>query len=96
MADNTPRPELGRRTQWQLDSPRLRYSTDAQYKSLVDMLEAMIHQCHYSPSEVREAAILACINYEMHTIRSYCIPVTPEMSQRLDELYYWVDGGKLP
>lgn len=76
------------------DYPRDKYSRNVQYKSFVDMLEHMIHKAQYSPSEVREAAMLACINYEMHTIRSYHIAITPEMNTRLDELHAWVEGEK--
>ena len=76
------------------DTPRDKYMLDPAYKALVDMIEHMIHRAEFSPSEIREATMLACINYEMHTLRSYHIKITPEMNERLDELHTWVDGAK--
>jgi hypothetical protein len=46
-------------------SPEQRYQTDPTYHGVVDMLEAMVRQCMFSPSEIREAAVLACIHYEL-------------------------------
>jgi hypothetical protein len=45
-------------------SPEERYLHDPQFKRLVDMLEKQIHECQYTPTELREAAILAAIHYE--------------------------------
>lgn len=45
-----------------------RYQSDNQFKVLVDIMVAHIHQCHYTPSEMREAALLASIIYEEHNI----------------------------
>lgn len=62
-----------------LDCPRDKYLRDPAYKALVDMIEHLIHRAEFSPSEIREAAMLACINYEMYTMRSYQIRL-PENS----------------
>jgi hypothetical protein len=43
-----------------------RYKNDATFRSVVDHLEALIHAAHFTPMEVRQAAMLAAINYEMH------------------------------
>ena len=46
-----------------------RYHTDAMFRHLVDSLYAAIHNCQYTPSELREAAILASIMHEERNIR---------------------------
>jgi len=43
---------------------RERYHNDANFKVLVDMMVGHIQQAHYTPSEMREAAMLASIIYE--------------------------------
>jgi len=45
-------------------TPRHRYQNDVMYHNLVDTLLNVIIECHLTPSEVREAAVLACILYE--------------------------------
>ena len=52
---------------------RERYNTDNHFKSLVDMMSSYIYHCYFSPSEVREAAILASIIYEERNIRQMVI-----------------------
>lgn len=47
---------------------RDRYQTDPAFKALVDMMVGHIQTCQYTPSEMREAAILASIIYEEHNI----------------------------
>jgi hypothetical protein len=42
-----------------------RYLSDPAIKSLVDNLECQIHQLQFTPSEIRECAMLAAIHYEM-------------------------------
>lgn len=48
-----------------MKNPEEKYRHDADYHMLVDTIENFINQAKYTPSEVREAAILACIHYEM-------------------------------
>lgn len=43
---------------------RDRYHSDPAFKMLVDMMVHHIFQCQYTPSEMREAAMLASIIYE--------------------------------
>ena len=44
-------------------SPRQRYMEDATFKAMVDMMTAHMMNCDYTPSEMREAALLASIRY---------------------------------
>ena len=61
---------------------RERYLTDPQFHMLVDTLTAAIERCDYTPSELREAALLASIKYEsMHVHNRYV--VSPELEEAL-------------
>lgn len=53
--------------------PRERYLHDTEFRYLVDHFRAMIHRAQFSPSELREAAILAAIMYEETKATSYRI-----------------------
>lgn len=48
-----------------MKTPREKYMNDPEYRHLVQMFEALIHRAEFTPSEIREAAMLACINHEM-------------------------------
>ena len=47
-----------------MKTPREKYATDPNYRRLVDMLEALIAKAEFTPSEIREACMLACILHE--------------------------------
>lgn len=49
--------------------PEWRYQNDPKFKSYVDMMHALIHRAELTPTEVREAAMLACIHYESYQVR---------------------------
>lgn len=51
------------------DSVENRYLRDPAFRALTDMMEQFIHNCQYSPSEMREAALLSAIHYESRTVR---------------------------
>jgi hypothetical protein len=53
----------------QRPSPHDRYRTDPAFRNLVDMLYLQIHEAKYTPTEVREAAMLAQILYEERVLR---------------------------
>jgi hypothetical protein len=61
-----------------MKTPREKYMNDPEYKRLVQTLEHMIHTAQFTPSELREACILASINYEMRHIRQSNIPARVE------------------
>lgn len=56
------------KTVWER-TPDARYRQDNSFRQLVDMMEAHIHATNFTPMEMREAALLACINYERRHIR---------------------------
>jgi hypothetical protein len=64
-------------------SPRDKYQNDPEYRQLVDLLESFIDRAHYSPSEMREAVVLACINYEMRNVSRMRMELRPEQAEAL-------------
>jgi hypothetical protein len=69
-----------------MKTPREKYMNDPEYHHLVDMLESFVERAQFTPSELREACVLACINYEMRHVRQYTIdPRTEEAFRVLDE-----------
>lgn len=68
-----------------MKTPKEKYMNDPEYNHLVKTLEMMIEQARFTPSELREAVILACINYEMRHIREMQIdPRTDEALRVLE------------
>ena len=49
-----------------MKTPNEKYENDPAYRQLVDMLTALVHQGEWSPSEIREACMLACIRHEIY------------------------------
>ena len=45
-------------------TPDERYNHDVQFRHLVDSLYVQIREARYTPTEIREAAMLAQIHYE--------------------------------
>lgn len=69
-----------------MKSPKEKYMNDPEYHQLVDMLESFIDLARFTPSELREAAVLASINYEMRHVRDFVIdPKTHEAFRILDD-----------
>ena len=64
-------------------TPKDRLLNDPEYNNLVRMLESLIEQARFTPSELREACILACINYEMRHVRQHTIPKEVEHSIKI-------------
>jgi hypothetical protein len=48
-------------------SPRERYCNDPAFNSLVKALASQIKNCHFTPTELREAVILAAIIVQEET-----------------------------
>lgn len=59
---------------------------DPEYRRLVDMLGQFVESARFTPSELREACVLASINYEMRHVRSQQIdPHVLDAFRVLDE-----------
>ncbi len=67
-----------------MQNPEWRYQNDAQFHMLVDMLESFVEQAQFSPSELREAATLAAIHYEMRHVRPIYIAMRDPHDKMLD------------
>lgn len=60
-----------------MKTPKEKYDNDPAYHKAVDTLEALIHQGQFTPSEMREIAVLASIHYEMrHSYKFYTVPTS--------------------
>ena len=49
-------------------SPEEKYLHDSRYHTLVDTMEAHLQTCLFSPEEMREAVLMACIHHEVRNI----------------------------
>jgi len=52
-------------------SPEERFSKDPNFSMLVRMLYEQIQMAQFTPTELREAVTLACIQYEIHNPRPF-------------------------
>lgn len=67
-----------------------RYQNDNAFRSLVDMMECQIAKAEFTPSEIRQAALLACINYEAMNVRKMYFH-SPKAIQALNVLHEVVE-----
>lgn len=67
-----------------MKTPREKYMNDSEYHHLVVTLERLIEEARFTPSELREACLLASINYEMRHVREQNI--NPEVMRAMDVL----------
>jgi hypothetical protein len=51
-------------------TPDARYMRDARYHALVNWMELQIEAANLTPTELREAVILAAVHYETRRLRS--------------------------
>lgn len=75
------------------NTPEKRYNRDNDFRALVDMMHAHIRMCRFTPSEIRDAAVLASIMYEKMTIREIVVPQLPEAVEKiLEALHKWEEA----
>ena len=76
-----------------MQSPRERYLTDPHFHALVELMAAHIRECNYTPSEMREAAVLASIIYEQNTVKYlHCPSIPKSVVDGLEVLHTWANG----
>lgn len=68
-----------------MKTPREKCMGDPEYHRLVCLLEGFVEQARFTPSELREAAVLACINYEMRHVREHSM-MDPKVLEALGVL----------
>lgn len=52
-----------------MQSGEERYNYDPCFRLLVDMIEEQYRRLEYTPSEIRDAAMLAAIHHDLRTVR---------------------------
>jgi hypothetical protein len=67
-----------------MKTPREKYMNDPEYHHLVMTLERLIEQARFTPSELREACMLAAINCEMRHVHGS--KIDPRAMDALDTL----------
>ena len=66
-----------------MKTPNEKYVNDPSYRQLVDMLTALIHKAEFTPSEIREACMLACI---LHEQRMRPVVISAEAERAMEVL----------
>jgi len=51
-----------------MKTPQEKFENDPEYRYLVQMFEALIHEARFTPSEIRQAALFACCRYELYQL----------------------------
>jgi len=65
-----------------------KYENDVQYKAFVDHIEGLLNNATFTPSEVREMAMMACINYEMRRLPMRRL-IPSDINGAIDTLSLW-------
>ena len=77
-----------------MKTPRERYQNDNHFRVLVDLMVAHIDQCKYTPSEMREAAIMASIIYEEHRLMVNPSLLNVHLEAQLREVHSYLDKNQ--
>jgi hypothetical protein len=67
-----------------MNTPQEKYHNDPQYRQLVDFLEDLITQAKFTPSEIREICMVACVHYEIK--QPFVFTIKPEVEEALTTL----------
>jgi DNA-binding CsgD family transcriptional regulator len=69
-------------------TPRERYQTDPQFHALVEYILHFLYEARFSPTELREAAMLAAIIYDQQN------PAPPMLMKQEEDILRWLNRGK--
>lgn len=72
-----------------MQTPNERYSSDPAYRRAVDLMEHLIESAQFTPSEMREMAVLASIHYEMHRGRKAFYAAPSKVTDALNTIAAW-------
>jgi len=73
-----------------MQTPKERYETDNDFRTLVDVIFSFIVNAQYTPSELRQAVILASIRHAQLNIRVNNLILDRKASQILSILEDWL------
>lgn len=76
-----------------MNSARIRYINDSKFKALVDQIVGVLKQEQFTPSEVREATILASIIHEEERVKPN-IGVTIRHTQELENALHVIEKAR--
>ncbi len=75
-------------------SPKDKYMNDPKYHHFVQLMEDLIERADFTPSELREMCILACIHYEMRHVRERAIEMDRRVTNAFLVLEEYVDNPR--
>ena len=73
-----------------METLREKYLYDNQFKALVDLMVSYIHKADFTPSEMRQAAMLASIIYEERNLHKMVF-VEKDVEEALEIIHKRVD-----
>jgi hypothetical protein len=75
-----------------MKTPRDKYHNDPQFNSLVNLLESFIYSAQFTPSELREACVMASINYEMKHIGTLRFEIDRSVASAFNIIESYLDN----
>ena len=77
-----------------MTSLKEKYENDPLYARAVDLMESLINESKYTPSEMREMAVLASIHYELRYGITHYASVLPDVNKAFKTLEEYRDKEK--